>query len=395
MGSVYKRSRVNRAGQTVKAAKWTISYTDERGQTKVEPGFRDKRASEEKLRQIMERVDRLRVGLPVETEAQLTMLAAQAIAAYVADMRRRGLSDVHWKEAKRHLETMQLRCSWKVLADLKADSLTAFLGRLQALGRAAGTVNRYRDHAATFCGWCIDQGWLATNPAARVPKAKKGAKVKPRRAYTTAEFHAMLKAAGTHRLLYLTAGLSGLRRRELRRLEKRDLTPIGKQPTWHLRPEATKGKRRDVVPILAELLPELRAHWESLPEPTSRVFPKIPRTRTHHKHLSHAKVQRLDGEGRCLDFHSFRLFFCTLLAKKLPIQTVRFLMRHRDIRETCNVYLDLGLTDVQEEMLKLPAILEMTAPAEAAANGAATGAANDGGKAVSPIGARGFEPPTS
>lgn len=343
--------------------KYLISYRDEAGKWRTVTGFSDKRASEAKFEQLQQRADRGRLGLPVETDALLTISVDKAIADYVTDMQRQGLSDVHWKEAKRQLLTLQLKCSWRVLADIRPDSLTQFLGGLRALGRCARTTNRYRHHAITFCRWCIAQNWLALNPLAKVPRAKSNGKTKPRRAYTLAEFHAVLGAAGEHRLLYLTAGLSGLRRRELRRLEKRDLSPVGGKPTWHLRPEATKGKRRDVVPILTELLPELRAHWEALPEPTSKVFPRIPRTETHHGHLERAKVQRLDSEGRCLDFHSFRLFFCTLLAKKLPIQTVRFLMRHRDIRETCNVYLDLGLTDVQEEMLKLPPLLDLDRPA--------------------------------
>lgn len=126
---------------------------------------------------------------------------------------------------------------------------------------------------------------------------------------------------------------------------------------WHLRPEITKGKRKDVVPIVAELLPTIRRRWLALEHPTDRVFPRIPRTETLHKELIRAKVDRIDAEGRYIDFHSLRYFFCTLLAKQLPIQIVRLLMRHKNIRQTCDLYMDLGLQDVGEALLQLPAIL--------------------------------------
>jgi integrase len=157
--------------------------------------------------------------------------------------------------------------------------------------------------------------------------------------------------------LYLVAGISGLRKSELRRLEKRDLTPLGPQPAWHLRPEITKAKRRDVVPMLREAADAIRERWQILQNPTDRVFPRIPHTRTLHSDIARARLTRIDAAGRCLDFHALRYFFCTMLARKLPIQLVRALMRHRDIRQTCNLYMDLGLNDIAEALVDLPPLL--------------------------------------
>ena len=64
-----------------------------------------------------------------------------------------------------------------------------------------------------------------------------------------------------------------------------------------------------------------------------------------------------------MDFHCFRYFFYTLCAKHMPIQMVRLLMRHRDIRQTCNLYMDLGLTDLKDELLKLPPLIPPTTDA--------------------------------
>jgi len=211
----------------------------------------------------------------------------------------------------------------------------------------------------TFLNWCVvSQGWLEENPLKGFAKAKSGGKkTRPRRAYTVEEFNAVCKASLNHGTLYKIAGLCGLRRAELRRLEKRDLTPIGDRPTWHLRAEITKGKRKEIVPMLAECVELIRPLWQKLKQPTDHLFPRIPRTETLHKDLIRAGVRRMDDEGRYVDFHSFRYFFCTLLARHLPIQTVRLLMRHKDIRQTCNLYMDLGLTDVSEAIVRLPPLL--------------------------------------
>ncbi len=69
---------------------------------------------------------------------------------------------------------------------------------------------------------------------------------------------------------------------------------------------------------------------------------------------SHRQARRA---GRQADFHSLRYFFCTLAGVRLPIQKVRGLMRHRDIRTTCNLYMDLGMQEVFEEDWTLPQLL--------------------------------------
>jgi len=103
---------------------------------------------------------------------------------------------------------------------------------LQTVGRGHRTLNSFRDALHTFLGFCKQQRWIEENPIAQVPKARSGGvKKRPRRAYTLKEFKALLHASKHHRFLYFVAGFSGLRKKELRLLEKRDLTPIGDRPT--------------------------------------------------------------------------------------------------------------------------------------------------------------------
>ncbi len=347
--------------------KYRIAYINERGQRVNVPGFRDKQATLEKARKLERDAERARAGLPVAQAGRLHQPIGELTDLYLKEMERLGLSDTHVKETKRLLNRLWKECRWPSLASVRSDRLIEFLHQLKDAGRGPRTLNSYRDALRTFLEWCVGQNWLQENPIQRVKKARaKGKKTKPRRAYTVEEFHRLLIASPRHRDLYRVAGLSGLRKSELRGLEKRDLTPVGPSPTWHLRAEITKGRRKDVVPILPNVLPLVRQIWEGLPSPTSRMFPRIPRTQTLHQDIHSAGIQRIDAEGRCLDFHSLRYFFCTLLARSLSIQTVRFLMRHKNIKETCDLYMDLGLTDINEAILQLPPSLLPDWPPEGA-----------------------------
>lgn len=356
MASVYKPKGLN---------VYRIAYKGPDGRRLVVGGFKDKAASEAKARQLERDAERAMAGLTVtdrsKTFAQLTDLAQ----LWIAELQRRGASPRHWREQERLLAKLWEGTGWKTLAAVRVDGFTRFLATLQTAGRAARTMNAFRHAAKAFCDFCVSQRWLDENPLGRVPKARGGKKRK-RRAYTLDEFRRLLDVAGKRKTVYLIAALSGLRRDELALTERRDLTPTGDRPLWHWRAEIVKGRRLDRVPIMPDLLPTLLPLWQALPEPTGRLI-AVPMLRTLNRDLERAGIPKVDGEGRTLDFHSFRYFFCTLLARHLPIQIVRLLMRHRTIQQTCDLYMDLGLDDASEAMVKLPPLLGAAFGATAAA----------------------------
>jgi len=357
MAYVDKPTRVDpKTGKTIKYKHWYVFYTDEHGRRRKQKASTDKAAAQALAREIERRVERTKAGIaPVQAQDY-----GQAVDAYLAEMRRLGRDEDYVREQRRQLLLLRQESGWRDVGDVKAQDLRAHIDRLAAKGRAPRTLNTVRDALSIFCNFCVERGWLADNPVKGVKKAKAagGVKARVRRAYTRDEFARLLAAAPAgRRLVYLVAALSGLRRSEMVLLEKRDLTPTGDRPAWHLRPEIAKGRRRDVVPMLPECAEALAGHWQSLPAPAARVFARVPRHRTMAGDLGRAGIPRKDELGRQLDFHSLRYYFCTLLGGVLPIQTVRLLMRHRDIRTTCNLYLDLGLSDVAEETLRLPRLL--------------------------------------
>jgi integrase len=169
------------------------------------------------------------------------------------------------------------------------------------------------------------------------------------------------RALSPRRTVYLIASLSGLRRKELRRLEKRDCTPTGEKATWHLRPEIDKAGRGDKIPMLPECAEILLPIWESAPTPTSRLFKRISHTSVLHNDLKRVGIPRQDERGRWADFHSFRYTFCTFVGKKLPIQKVKMLMRQSTIQLTADLYTDLGLEEIGENVWTLPRHIQKTA----------------------------------
>jgi integrase len=175
-----------------------------------------------------------------------------------------------------------------------------------------------------------------------------------RRAYTWAELERLLAAAPEHRkLLYQVASLCGFRRKELRKMTKQDCDPY--KLLWHPRPNMQKGKRRELIPMSPDCALVLKPIWDSAPQPDSRLF-RVPTARTFNRDLAKAKIQRQAEDGRWVDFHSLRYFFCTQMGRVLPIQKVMVLMRHKSIVLTANLYLDLGITDCAEENWTVPAL---------------------------------------
>jgi integrase len=374
VASIYKPTlRDPETGKRQKCQHWRIAFKDENGKRRTVRGYKDKAATEALARDIERRVERIKAGLPVERKERTQQPLEDAINAFLDDLARRGCGPqkFHHYECKRLLTKIREACNWKSLATIRADDFSKFLANLSKLGKSPRTLNRHHETLRNFLNWTIQQGWLEASPIARLQMTPVGqaGRRRRRRAYTIEEWHRLLDNAGSRRAIYLIASLSGLRRSELLRLEKRDVQPM----RWTLRAEITKNGRAENIPMLEECWEELKPIWEAARGPTDKLFPSLPAMATLHDDLERARIPRKDPEGRWVDFHSLRYFFCTLLAKKLPIQMVRLLMRHRDITMTCNLYMDLGLTDLNQAILALPRVLEpsttnITASADASQN---------------------------
>jgi hypothetical protein len=92
----------------------------------------------------------------------------------------------------------------------------------------------------------------------------------------------------------------------------------------------------------------------------------VPKIGSLYKDLQEAGIERRDARGRHADFHSFRYTFCKTVGTVLPIQKVKLLMRHLTLGMTADLYADLEMEDVAEEVWDLPPLFKSP---EAAVNG--------------------------
>lgn len=342
--------------------RYRIWYKDQHGKRQTAPGYRDKQATLSKLSKLMRDEERLAEGLPVAgRESRITPLE-DFITRHIADLKRQGVGPDYLVHQKGNLTRLAKWEGWDRLNQVQHAAMADALARLDAKGLSTGTVDSYRAGWKHFLNWCVEAGILEANPCARVKRTRHHKARHPKRAFTADEFRRLLETAPpSRRALYLIAGLTGLRWSELKRLEWRDVDLENNR--LKLRKEATKAKRADIVPLVPDVVPA----FQELPRHHLCVLPRLPTRRTVVRDFQRAGIVTPDPHGKHITFHSLRYFFCVLLAKTLPIQVVRLLMRHADISLTCKVYLDLGLEDVSQDMLKLPSLFSVHPQAQSEA----------------------------
>ncbi len=252
MASVYKPT-----GRNI----YRIEFKDQHGKTRtISSGTADKRLAESLGMKIEEDGDRIRVGIgPLHPDltgpylglAQIVRCAArswpEATEEYLADLVRRGSPKAgsHYRDVQMQLDKVAHDCHWRSLADVAAKAFAAFLDGLREAGRAPRTLNKYHQCVNAFIEWCRSppRSWIAANPLDGMARAKGGrqARRRLRQAYTPAELARLLAAApDRRRIVYEIAAYSGLRREELRRLQKCDCDPTGPRPRWHMRPKSAR-----------------------------------------------------------------------------------------------------------------------------------------------------------
>jgi integrase len=355
MASIYKRKT-----RTGKSKKWYIDYFDEHGQRRTKVGYSDKALTERYAVKIEKRIERIKAGEPVIEEETANLPIKELKDQCIQDLMARGRSIAHVNNTNFFLTKFIEGCKIEKLREIKASIVNNFL----ATKKSPRTKNAYRNAIYAFCEYAVKRNWLSSNPIKNVTKHQE-TKVRPRRAFTTEEFRLLNNWLNTknngqckRQIIYKVAAFSGLRRREIKELQIRDVDLSNpERPVFRLRAEAQKGKRAEVIPIFpecAEIFKEvIKKRQAEGCGAMGKIFRKFPVMDTLNTDMKAAGIKKIDEQNRSLDFHSFRYFFCTQIARKLPIQKVRILMRHKSIQETCNIYLQLGLVDLGEEVWKL------------------------------------------
>lgn len=257
---------------------------------------------------------------------------SEQVGLYLEIQAAEGVSDGHLLNRRGQFQRLLDFCGWRYPRDITAASFEAWRARQKT---RAHTLNEYLCAARKFCKWMVKAGKMAHNPFANVDRlSKRGQAKRERRSFTVEELRRLVFAAGERGVVYLTAAYTGLRRKELKSLEWRDLFLEVESPYIRGRATDTKNRKEAILYLGAELAAALLKHRPVGWKPGQKVFSRlVPEMELMRKHLELAGIPYVDECGRHADFHALRMTFVTRMAHSgaAPI-VVKEAARHSDFR---------------------------------------------------------------
>jgi integrase len=342
---LFHRAYRNSRGALKKSRTWTVRFYVNGRRFEKSLGTRDKSAAEMKAAEAI-RAEELRAA-GIETHLEVRDVAiADLIDEYEAEMTRRGRARRHVQVVESRLHRLTKRVS--TLTQITPERIRRVLGRLDLAPR---TVNFYRQALHQFFAWLVQEGRWTSNPVDAVQTVQIVDKTRERRALTTKELKALLKAAPPPRdMLYLMAATTGLRRGELRALTWGDIDL--EAATVTIRAGKAKNRRDQILPLPAGTVERLLSFCGTV-TPAAPVFTCNPRVEVLKKDLAAAGIEYETAVG-VVDFHALRVTFGTSLARAgVPLALAQKLLRHSTPMLTANIYTRLELHDEAAAVAKI------------------------------------------
>jgi len=306
-------------------------------------GVTEKRSAQQKLQDILTEHSQ---------EAAETPLADH-FKVFVQELKTSGCVKRYVQGVENYIGTLKEDCGWGHFKDVNAESFQAWRHKQT---RAPKTLNEYLVAMRAFLKWAERLGFIARNPLARVETLRvQGRQERARRAYTADEVQRLLSVAGPRLPIYLLALLTGIRRGEIKQLRWADVVLEGDNPRITVSAMISKNHYEDALPLHPDLVAALRAIKPASCKLDGLIFKGMfPGYKRFYADLLAAGIDWKDqGDGR-LDFHSFRVTYCTQLAPGTPSERVRMaLMRHRDPKQTAKTYTDARMLPLKEAIHKL------------------------------------------
>jgi integrase len=358
---------------TIQTECWWVEYRDHDGKVCREQCYADRRASEEKMREIERRIAAIRAGdISPASQKRAGKLLADLIQEFADSMAADDTSPMQIKIVTSRIA----KVADEIQATKPADFTTAVVTRAlrhfreTRLKFSPETSNHYLRNVHQFILWCVRRGYLDADPLrdAKVIEVHSR-RTFERRALTVEEIRRLLDATLTHRqplcpldgpdraALYATAIYTGLRVGELASLTKASFQLGGTVPLISVHGRSTKNKKPRHQPIPPEIAERLRP-WLAEKTPVRPVWAGY-RWRTGkaaamlRRDLEAAGIPADTPEGR-VDFHSLRTTYGTLLALAgVPIQHAQRLMDHSDPSLTARHYTKLRASDLADQVGKM------------------------------------------
>ena len=353
---IYRPKR-QRNGKLVSARLYRarIRFPNEHKTKDVPLHVTEKRSAEQKLQQMLTEYSQESVGLIASKkvrEAAATPLTSH-FAFYTRELQTAGCVRRYVQGVENYVGTLMKECQWAYFIDINPE---AFQNWRQRQKKSPKTLNEYLVAMRAFLKWAQRLGYITRNPLEKVELLRvQGRQKRARRAYAPEEIQRLLAVAGRRVPIYLLAALTGIRRGEIKQLRWADVELDGMAPKITVSAAISKNHYEDALPLHPDLAAALKKIKPESCKPEQLIFKGMfPGYKQFYADLKAAGIDWEDqGDGR-LDFHSFRVTYCTQLAPGTPSERVRMaLMRHRDPKQTAKTYTDARMLPLKEAIEKL------------------------------------------
>ncbi len=377
---IYKPTYKDRDGKKRKTAKWYCDFSDHNQLRHKIPAFADKRLSEAFGRNIETLVNCRIAGIEpdiklnqwIETlpdnllkkfvswglidgqRAEITKPLTEHIKDYVKILEAKGNSKGYIRHTQNRLKKIIDDCRFYYFRDITKSAVEIYVGKLIKDGVSSTTAGHYLDSIKTFLNWAEQDQRIIRNPIAKqgkpdrdsVPKGVLNPEQFVKLIKTTFEKNVLIgRNTGQERaILYILAGTTGLRKKELLSLAWDDINLS--VDNAYVRVKASNAKndkeaKQPIPPFVVSILTAYKAATRL--KLSDRVFvsfsQSINTAELIRADLAVAKIDLIDKDGNEICFHSLRNSYISFLANSnTPPKVVQELARHSDPRLTFNTY---------------------------------------------------------
>ena len=359
---------------TVQVDTWTAKFRDENDKIRCVPTKTTIRSvAEGILAQHEKEVARIKTGVITRAELDKAQVKQKSLDELLEQFRTKMVADgstaQHIHNALQRITILFARCEIDSVASIRRETVERWVANeLTSKIRSMRTINSYVTSVKSFVQYLVDTGVLVSHPLKSIRQLNSDLDRRiERRAMTEDEINRLLRAtasgicrpAGTPEervLIYQLLLGTGLRSTELSLLTPGQID----FDRCRMRIEAakTKNKKADVLPLRLDLVQTLKKRIETIGiKPHERIFhhDQVQIRRAFYADLKTAGIERIGSDGRCLDVHSLRKTFGTMLANAgVPLTTTQRLMRHSNPQITAKLYVDVDPMNMMQALDQLP-----------------------------------------
>ncbi len=376
---VYKPWCKQRDGTKCRTRKFYVEFRDHWKIVHRLAGFTDQRLTKELARNIMELVKCRAVGLEPGVKlhqwlegvsdgllkkliswglvdgqrGEVSKPLLQHVEEWRAVLKARGRSKDYYTRVPNRVKTILKKCRFVYFRDITLSSVETFAGTLKE-NYSDTSVKHYLDAVTAFVNWAREDGRILRNPLEKLAKPDRDEEEKGilepeqfiRLLQTTFKKDVKMgNSTGTERaVLYLLAGVTGLRRRELLYLTWDNIRLSEDDAFLRVPSKLAKNHKQaeqPIAPATVAILQALKQHQN--PKRTDRIFAClgtwINTAELIRQDLKRADLPLVDRDGNEICFHSLRNSYASFLANsQTPVKTIQKLMRHSDPKLTFNTY---------------------------------------------------------